>query len=227
MCGGHCQDPLGASRCPPPSLVRLVFKGLILPPAPVPRSPSAQKAARRAPWCLLQGDAGKVSVFLVRRGCPPAAAAVPAPAPARRCAPTRHSCPQEGAGSCLQRENALTAWVAPNRAAQPGSVHRPSPAGHRAVPGRPAPASLCFHPLPAHLPDACHPGGPCGRVGTSMPAPVPHPETSPNPYGPCSQQIQSQLAPHPSHPCQAWHTINMKDFLALCRHPACSPAAGN
>lgn len=126
--GGHCQDPPHASGCPP-SLVPLVLKGLILHPAPVPRSPVVPRAACRAPRCLLWGDAVKVSVFLARRGCPPVAAATPAPAPACRCAPAWHSCPREGAGSCLQRESALMARVHPKCCCPAGPSASAVPSG--------------------------------------------------------------------------------------------------
>lgn len=49
----------------------------------VPKSPVVPGAAWWVPLYLPRGDTEKVSVLLARRGCPPVAAAVPAPAPAR------------------------------------------------------------------------------------------------------------------------------------------------
>lgn len=187
----------------------------------VPNSPVVPGAGWWVPLCLPRGDTGKVSVLLVRRGCPPVAAAAPAPAPARPVGAQVAQLPLGGSRWLPAVGQRCNGSSLPERCCPP---HQPTPMGH------PTPSSLCPHPLHAPLPAAATLESPqqCGDLNaTTCLHHCAPPRTTPNPRGLCSRQIHFQLVPHPSCPRQAWHTINMKDFLALCRRSACAPAAGN
>lgn len=197
------------------------------PPQPGPSGPQGAdlvpvlmpRAAHREPWRLLRGEAKKVSVFLARRGCPPVAAALPALTPARWCAPAQHSCPrrEQGAGEDLG-SSGLPQTPRPSQDLRSGHPW------HRAVPTSPTPASLC----PCPLPGTGRPAVTWGLQHQHLPLPAVPPLWGPPqiPTG-FTAGIQSQLASHPPCPCQAWHAINVKDFLALPQCPVCALAAGN
>lgn len=86
--GERCQDTQGAIGCTS-ILVPLVPRELIL--LLVPCSLVLLRAACQVPWCLPQGDARKVIMFLARRGCPPEDTALPTPAQACWCVPAWHN----------------------------------------------------------------------------------------------------------------------------------------
>lgn len=111
----------------------------------VPQSPVVPRAAWRVPLCLPRGDTEKVSVFLARRGCPPVAAAAPAPAPAR---PVGAHVAQLSLGGSRW----LPAVGQPSDGT--GLSEHCCPPHQSPATGYPTPSSLCPHPLHTPLPAA-------------------------------------------------------------------------
>lgn len=141
------------------------------------KSPVVPGSAWWVPLCLPRGDTEKVSVFLERRGCPPLAAAAPAPAPARPEGAQVAELPRGGSRRLPAVGQRSNGTALSERCCPP---HQPPPAGH------PTPSSLCPHPLHVPLPAAATLGFPQQRGDLNSTTCLHHcapPRTSPNPVG--------------------------------------------